>query len=106
MGLSLVESHHLDDFDHESEDCQQNWPYDGTRYFFNFYCLIFLILQQKMQSIFKLVLVLLALISTIEGCILSRSGCIACYARCTILVEDPPAYAACIAACTLVQPGQ
>ena len=28
MGLSLVESHHLDDFDHESEDCQQNWPYD------------------------------------------------------------------------------
>ena len=58
-----------------------------------------------MQSIFKLVLVLLALISTIEGCILAGPGCAACYAGCTTLIEAPPAYAACIAACALASPG-
>ena len=58
-----------------------------------------------MQSIFRLAVVLLALISAIEGCLIAGPGCAVCYAGCTAVIEVPPAYAACIAACGVASSG-
>ena len=58
-----------------------------------------------MQSIFRLAVVLLALISTIQACKLTNPECITCYARCLALIDYPTIYAACIATCSNTSPG-
>lgn len=49
-----------------------------------------------------LICLLLAVLS--NSCIIAGPGCVACFAGCTAVIEVPPAYAACIAACGVASP--